>query len=1083
MLLPRPVSTALRSGTSPDRATPPLAASAGPATVKASARRQRGLLGGAILLVVGMMSPFNAPSAVGAEVPAGFVQIVNRSTGLSIDGMGRTTNGLSAGQYSATGSANQQWTVESADNYVRIKNRATGLYLDGMGRTTGGSACGQWADSQSQNQQWSLEWAGEFAKFKNRATGLYLDGAGRTEDGADLKLYGSSSSDNQQWSLDAEGGTSATDIVVDGTDVRADNVNGLTFKGFGLLSANSTSALLLDYKSEHPDKYLELLQILFGGENPVLTNVKIEMGNDRNNSTGPDPSTMRWESEAPNVKRHPGFQLAADAKKINPNLKVSLLRWGNPTWVNSNDKVYAWFKKTILEAYRTYGYMVDTVNPGFNEHTADLAWTKQYAQLVRTDSSGFANSTEQNLYRKIGVIISDEAGLGSFGDEMVSDASLRDAVDIAGYHYFTDDDSAGNFKRLADSLDKEVWNSEAQATFGSSTFRPANNMKDPTVAGTGVGGKGSALEMGNTVIKGFTKSRRTNFIYQPAIGSFYEGGQYSYKDLVSARDPWSGWLHYDMAIQMLRHFSWFAKTGWENDANTAGIWRAVAEASYTGASGTNPVSGRNGTPSYLTLAAPDKKNFSTVFINDSEKTQTYRLKAVNMGYSGSPALERWETRAADDGQAFNANYLKYIGNVTADSSGTYLVTVKPYSALTVTTLANSGKAAYRTPLPVEGERTVLDTDVTGAGHNTSDNVLYADDFDYSNKTVPVIGSGGQVTGSEAFIAARGGSKSAIPLYTSDHNGAFEAYLPDGSSNYVLRQQLDQNGTGFGTAWNDGDPITRIGDSRWLNYKASVDVSFENNNVQGGANYAMIGVRQQHGDVGAPYRLKFWFDGGWSLHVNGTSVSDGNVVNGTGGASIPGFNTAYNATHNIALQAAGNKVTAYLDGVALTTFTDSNPKLSGRIEIGSGRYNTRFDNLKVERVSGNPAYYREFLDNLEVHDLTAAEAPKLRYGGSWKHENGLGMFNIQRSLSTSQAAGASLTYNFNGTGLDLVGPNNGSADLEVTVDGNVVDASAATAAAPEFYQTFSLRGLSSGSHTVQLKVVSGTLVVDAVGIVP
>ena len=162
---------------------------------------------------------------------------------------------------------------------------------------------------------------------------------------------------------------------------------------------------------------------------------------------------------------------------------------------------------------------------------------------------------------------------------MVSDASLRDAVAVAGYHYTPDDDSAGNFKRLAQVYDKEVWNSEAQATFGNSAFRPNNNMREPTVAGTGIGGRNSALEMGNTIIKGFTNSNRTNFIYQPAVGSFYEGEQYGFKELVSARDPWSGWIHYDAGIDILRHFSWFAKTGWENSSNTAGIWRAVPQAS------------------------------------------------------------------------------------------------------------------------------------------------------------------------------------------------------------------------------------------------------------------------------------------------------------------------------------------------------------------------------------------------------------------------------------------------------------------------------------------------------------------------
>ena len=70
-----------------------------------------------------------------------------------------------------------------------------------------------------------------------------------------------------------------------------------------------------------------------------------------------------------------------------------------------------------------------------------------------------------------------------------------------------------------------------------------------------------------------------------------------------------------------------------------------------------------------------------------------------------------------------------------------------------------------------------------------------------------------------------------------------------------------------------------------------------------------------------------------------------------------------------------------------------------------------------------------------------------------------MFDYQRSLSTSRAAGATLKYEFTGTGLDILGQNNGTAKLEVTVDGKVVNASATTTAASQLYQTFSLRGLS------------------------
>ncbi|UJF31411.1 glycoside hydrolase family 30 protein [Paenibacillus hexagrammi] len=435
---------------------------------------------------------------------------------------------------------------------------------------------------------------------------------------------------------------STVKVALDGNDIKADNVNGLTFKGFGVLSGNSSSALLMDYKSEQPEAYAEMLRVLFGGEHPIMTHVKIEMGNDRNNSTGPDPATMRTADEAANVQRHPGFQLAADAKKLNPNLKVSFLRWSAPAWADNNDKIYTWYKNTILAAYRTYGYMVDYVNPGINEHSPDLAWAKQYANLVQTDSTGFESETEKELYNRIKVVISDEVGTGTFGGSMISDADLMNAVSVAGFHYSTDDDGSGNFKKLADQYDKEVWNSEAQATFSNSSYRPNNNTKDPSTAGTGIGGVGSPLEMGNTIIKGFVNSRRTHFVYQPAIGSFYEGGQYSFKELVSARDPWSGWMHYDAGLDILQHFSLFAHAGWENDSNTAGIWRAVPEASAAGATGTNPVNGRNGLPNYMTLAAPDKSNFSTVIVNDSEYERIYKIQAFNMSYTGNPSMEVWK---------------------------------------------------------------------------------------------------------------------------------------------------------------------------------------------------------------------------------------------------------------------------------------------------------------------------------------------------------------------------------------------------------------------------------------------------------
>jgi len=85
-----------------------------------------------------------------------YAEIQNVATGLYLDGMGRTTSGADLGQYSYSGSNNQQWTEVSDGSNVRFENRATGLYIDGMGRTSNGSTVGQYSNSGSTNQQWEV---------------------------------------------------------------------------------------------------------------------------------------------------------------------------------------------------------------------------------------------------------------------------------------------------------------------------------------------------------------------------------------------------------------------------------------------------------------------------------------------------------------------------------------------------------------------------------------------------------------------------------------------------------------------------------------------------------------------------------------------------------------------------------------------------------------------------------------------------------------------------------------------------------------------------------------------------------------
>ncbi|WP_338702301.1 GH59 galactosidase [Streptomyces sp. Q6] len=858
------------------------------------------------------------------------------------------------------------------------------------------------------------------------------------------------------------------EVVVDGNDVRADNVNGLTYKGLGVLSCNSTSNLLMDYKAEHPERYWQFIRTMFGGSHPLINHVKVEMGSDTNTSTGADPATMRTRDELADASRSPGFQLAADAKTVNPGLKVSVLRWEMPQWVQTEwnkgtgtDEMYRWYKETLLDVYQKYGYMVDYVNPDKNETgTPDVSFIKWYKNAVASDTEfsdaryGIPEGRRDEVaraYHSIKIVASDENQSKKIGPALLTDTELFGMVDAVGYHYNTDDrlDGAADsatyqpYTKLAtgrtpNGQDKEVWYSEGTGSFGVTDYR-VNNNEGPGGASTGIGGVQSALDVANRLVKGYANSKRTHYIFQPAIGSFYEGAQYSHKELVSARDPWSGYLHYDAAIYVMQQFTQFAKTGWENDTNTAGIWRTVPEASHSGVSGTENLDGSNGAPSYMTLADPAKKDFSTVVVNDSDQAKTYRIKAENLRLGSDPTMEVWETRAADAGQRYDANFKHLVDEIRPDGDGYYAYTVKPRSITTLTTLDASADDATARRLPASGERTVLDTDASGGRADTRDRYLYADDFAYDEEGKVRVGKTYQ-----PYLASRGDQ----PRYMVDQTGAWEVG-DDGK----LYQYMDPSMKDT-AAWNKNTPNTTVGDFRWENYTASVDVSFPD----AGGGLAALGVRQQKGMAisDAAYNVRIGADGAWTFHEYGTVVAQGKV--------------AAADHYRLAVEAKGARVTAFVDGEAVATYDDPTPERAGRVKLGSDFHRTGFDNLKVETVDGYAPYGTEQLDNMDK---------SVRYEGSWSRKASLGdAMDWYRTTSTSTAAGASFTVPFRGTGVDVIGGNDGSAVLDVYVDGHLVARNAKSVAADKRLATYALRGLRDGRHEARFVLKSGKLVVDA-----
>ncbi len=843
-------------------------------------------------------------------------------------------------------------------------------------------------------------------------------------------------------------------LVVDGDDVAAaaQNRNGLTWKGWGLLSGNGTSNLLLDYKAENPDAYQEMLEYLFGGEHPIFTHIKMEMGNDGNNSTAAEACTMRYEDEEADASRDPGFQIAADAKKINPDVKVSFLRWEMPNWVRdywNNDRtgrgyeaVYTWYRETIYDAYEKYGYVVDFVNPDKNE-TSDpdedfIKWIANKFE-TETDFPDYFDQEAIDAYHNIRIIASDENKSLNIVPSMRADEDLYNAVDIIGFHCRTD--ATADYVTMADVDDKEVWYSEGCATFGYSEY---HENKTTEYGQQSIGGYQSPLAMAEGFMVSFVSSRRTHYIFQPAIGGFYEGIQYGHKELLSARDPWSGYIHYDPALQIIAQFSRFAETGWENADNTAGIWRMIPQASaggFAGSSSEHNTSGIDGNASYITIASPDKKDFSVVLLNNTQNEKKYLIKARDMETTAD-SLNLWET-AAD-------SYMKYKGSVE-QKDGMWEITLAPYSILTATTLDDytDGTEENTTPdelaMPEEGvhtaDRTVLDTDETGKNADTSDEYLYADDFAYAEEA-------------EDYLESRGDE----PRYMIDTHGAW--VVEDGRLAQILTASVNQ--------WNGGDPMTIVGDFRWMNYIADVDVTVPADNDSA---WAGLGIRTQTGMNWNQdgYTLRIYGSGRWELYRAGTMVNSGSV------------DQAADGSYHVSLAAQNSQVSAFINGAEVCTYTDSTPMDAGRVKLSSSWTTTYFDNLEVKTIQGTIPYATSMVDGSD---------DSIQYDSSWMVSSASESGNSQagsadrwyRTNSVNTAADASFTFEFPtaGTGFSIIGNNSAASVLDVYVDDMetpyVSDVS--TTVSANRYASYTLSGLDNAEHTVKVVVKSGTLNIDA-----
>ena len=591
---------------------------------------------------------------------------------------------------------------------------------------------------------------------------------------------------------------------------------GKKYWGAGMVSGNNSSRLLIDYKYENPEMYREILEHIFGEDGLNITHLKLEMGSDINSTSGTEPCVKRTADESADVTRGAGYIIAADAKKINPDITLDMLFWSEPKWVTDSEDVYAarykWYADTLRAAYEKFGLVFDFVSASRNEREIDGEWIKYFSARIKEEKDCPYNFSE------IKIVVADEDNSWHIGDMMIADEKLREAVDVIGSHYSSH--STDNVKTLAEKYGKTVWFTEGSPPMGYSKGTARFN-------GSGLSGINGALDIACRIAAMYPCGGMSLYEYQPVAAAYYDGVRFCCKQLITSDEPWSGHYELESGYFAALHFSRFFKKG----------WHYIDGASFCdGEKGGDGHALVNTVNCFTTAADVITGDYSTVIVNPTDTPLNYEFDVSNLK-KASQAVEVWETIGPNE-----ENYFNKTVSITPEKHGesfVFSVTVKPFSVITVSTLNTGNKGV---PKKSSGNSAVLA-------------LPYCDDFSYSE-----YGAG--------YLPSRG----AAPRYTTDQGGAFEVQNVGGKN--LLMQIITPETKAM--EWGATPlPTTNFGDDRWCNYEFSADVYIEKSDVPA-ENYAGIGLRYNLASIGmSGYSLLAFEDGSWKFNRNSDTLLNGN----------------------------------------------------------------------------------------------------------------------------------------------------------------------------------------------------------------
>ena len=679
------------------------------------------------------------------------------------------------------------------------------------------------------------------------------------------------------------------------------------WRGMGMVSGNNSSRLLLDYKNQNPKQYQELLQLIFGDKGCGVQHLKIEMGADINSSSGTEPCTMRTPDEKADVTRGAGFILAADAKKVNPNLTLDMLWWSEPLWIEKENGLmsgaqlpkekiyenrYLWYRENLVAAYETFGLKFDFVSATQNERAWDADWIIYLSNHLKSDSKAPYD------FSKIKIVAGDEVCTWNQANLMVENKELFDAIDVIGSHYtYWSNKTVQNLRENG----KEVWMSE-----GSSPMGYAKSLSRYDGNGSGLNGLNGVLDVASRIITMYAAGKMTLYEFQPVVAAYYDGVTYCHKQLISAQTPWNGYYELDSGFFMTLHFSLFIKRGWLMldqasfaDGHAAGDGHALGGATY----------------SCLSACDPKTGDWSSVITNTTENPIEYNFELKN----DDKKLWLYETSSWKKSDSLKKSPVKIKNKLCK-------IIIKPNSIVTLSTINTN---------PLEDALSLSSVS------EIDDKVLalpYEDDFSYSDD----------------FLSERGGA----PLYTTDEGGAFEVIEENGQKNLQQKILLENKAREWG---GSPEPVTNLGDDRWFNYSVQIEGRFDPSDISAN-NYIGIGGRYNLPDSGKNgIWLKLQANGKWDLMRNNQSIKNGNIE------TLSKDDKWQKEWHKLSLSFEGMTISAFIDDVKVCDFElGLGEKVSlqgaGRAAIYSAYRKNCYKNLKITPLGEK--YYITRFDNLD-----------------------------------------------------------------------------------------------------------------------